>query len=152
MKTTIALFVLASLVASADTRRSFEDFHADPERGIVCLPRTEHSDGKMTMTYLNVSQIVRVTLRSDGKDPDAHTMLIIVTSELEPTENVNQAIDSKHLTYEIRFPTREFAEAAIQKMFAKHGEPAGAGHAAPRSESKPAGAGKPQLEAKEPHR
>ena len=97
MKTIIALFFSISLVAAADTPYGFEDFHADPERGIVRLPRTEHADGKVTMTYLNVSQIVRVTLKAEAKGPDARTMLIIVTSEPEPRDNVNKAIDRKHL-------------------------------------------------------
>jgi hypothetical protein len=124
MKTTIALFLAASLVASADTLGSFEDLHADPERGIIRLPRTKHDDGKMTTTYLNVSQIVRVVIKSDGKEPDARARLMIVTSETEHRESVNKAADSKQLTYEIGFPTRQLAEEAVEKMFAKKGEPA----------------------------
>jgi len=124
MKTTIALFLFASLVASADSRHRFDDLEADPERGIVRLPRVVHDDGRVTMTYLNVSQIISLTIKTEGKDPEGRALLIIVSSEPEPSENVNQAIDTKNVTYEIRFPTRLLAEEAIRKMFAKKAEPA----------------------------
>jgi hypothetical protein len=142
MKTTLALslFLAGSLVASAaDAIRHFDDLHADPERGIVRLPRRTLEDGKVTMTYLNVSQIIKVMLKTEAKGPDARTTLIIVSSELEPGENTNQPIDTRYVTYEVRFPTLQLAEAAIEKMFAKSAAQAVGGQPAAPAKPKPEG-------------
>lgn len=145
MKTTIALLFLLSLGASADTIRHFDDLHADPERGIVRLPRRTHEDGKVTMTYLNVSQIIKVMLKTEAEGPDARTTLIIVSSELEPDENTSQPIDTKYVTYEVRFPTLQLAEEAIEKMFAKKGEPGGVGQPVAPTTGKPLGDNKAEV-------
>ena len=141
MKLLLIFLLCVTVNASADLWSDKEEWFADATPGFVRVPGVSSSDGKTTVTFLNVDHIVRLTISTEGKGEDSAATLRIVTSELNP-ESQRGGKGAENVTYEVRFGTRRKAEMVARIIMKKKAE-AGAVQPATRPESKSEGGDKP---------
>jgi hypothetical protein len=141
----IALFSV-TVNASADLRSSNDEWFADSTPGFVRLKGESSGDGKTTVTWLNLDHIVRLSIKTEGKDDSSVATLEIVTTELNP-ERLRGSKGAENVTYVVSFGSRQKAEMVARLIMKKKAEQAGTGQPATRPESKLEGSDKAQPEA-----
>lgn len=135
MKLLLIALLCVTVNASADVWSGKDDWLADETPGFVRVPSVRSSDGKTTVTFLNLDHIVRLSIKTENRSEESNATLEIVTTELNP-EGQRGSKGAENVTYKISFATRRKAEEAARAIMKKKAEQAATGHPPTRPESK----------------
>lgn len=122
MKRSLLILLFATVTASADVWSGKDDWTADTTPGFVRVPRVNHGDGKKTVTFVNVDQIVRLSITAEGEGSRA--TLEIVTTEPRPVADRVGDDANINVTYKIRFDSLRADEEVVRGIMKKKADQA----------------------------
>ena len=146
MKLLLIALLSVTVNASADLWSGNDEWFTDSTPGFVRLKGETSGDGKSTVTWLNLDHLLRLSIKTEGKDDNSGATLEIVTTELNP-ERLRGSKGAENVTYVVSFGSRQKAEMVARLIMKKKAEQAGSGQSATRRESKSEGIDKPHPEA-----